>query len=169
MKMVRISTLVLSGVMLATGLFAQTQTHSHDHPAQPSTPGGKQVPAKPGTMDEKMMAHCMEMMQKHDQMQAEIKAQDARIDDLVTKMNTSTGGERVEAMAAVITELSAQRKVRQGKMAAMQADMMQHMMEHMQMGKQSMSMCPMMKGIQLPPGATPTPEDHSKHHPSGKE
>lgn len=169
MKTVSISTLVLTGAMLATGLFAQPQTHAHDHPVRPSTPGGKQAPAKSGMMDDKMMAHCMEMMQKHDQMQAEIKAQDARVDDLVAKMNTSTGGERVEAMAAVITELSVQRKVRQGKMAAMQADMMQHMMEHMQMGKQSMSMCPMMKGMQMPSGATPTPEDHAKHHPAGKE
>lgn len=152
---------------LATGLFAQT--HSHDHPAQASIPKGKQAPAKSGVMDDKMMAHCMEMMQKHDRMQADIKAQDARGDDLVMKMNTSTGAERVEAMAAVITELSAQRKVREEKMAAMQADMMQHMMEHMQMGRQSMPMCLMMKGMKMPSGVTPTPEDHSKHHPAGKE
>ncbi|MCW3052856.1 MAG: hypothetical protein JWN14_2026 [Chthonomonadales bacterium] len=110
------------------------------------------------------MAHCKEMMQKKARMQADFKEQDARVDALVTKMNTSTGAERVEAMAAVITELSAQRKNRQEKTAAMEAEMMQHMMEHMQMGKQSMAMCPMMQAMQMPNSAQGKPEDHSKHH-----
>ena len=33
------------------------------------------------------------------------------------------------------------------RMAKMQEEMMQHMMQHMQMGKESMSQCPMMKGM----------------------
>jgi len=162
MKTLRISTLVLTSVVLATGLFAQTQPHSRDHTAQKPTPTSKQAP-KPGMMDDKMMAHCMEMMQKHDQMQADFKAQDAKLDDLVTKMNTSTGSDRVEAMGAVVTELSAQHKSQREKIEAMQSDMMQHMMQHMQMGKESMSMCPMMKAMKEMKGMDKKSGDANKN------
>ncbi len=167
MKTIRTSTLVLTGVMLATGLFAQTPAHSHDHSAQTPARTGKQAPPKPGMMDDKtMMAHCMEMMQKHDQMQADFKAMDAKMDDLVAKMTAASGADRYEAMTAVVTEMIAQQRTQRDKAAAMQSEMMQHMMEHMQMGKQSksMPMCPMMKGMQMPPSGSATPEDHSKHH-----
>ena len=36
--------------------------------------------------------------------------------------------------------------------------MMQHMMQHMQMGKESMSQCPMMKGVDEKTG-----DAHKKH------
>ena len=165
MKTIHISTLALAGVVLATGVFAQTQAHVHDRSAQNPALVSKQT-SKAATMDDKMMAQCKEMMQKKEQMQADFKEQDAKVDDLVTKMNTSTGADRVEAMAAVVTELSVQRKVRQEKMTAMQADLMQHMMEHMQMGKQSMSMCPMMNAMKMPATGSSQPDDHSKHHQS---
>lgn len=115
-------------------------------------------------MDDKMMAQCKEMMQKHDQMQADIKLQDAKLDDLVLKMNTATGTDRHDTVTAVITELISQRKDQREKMASMHAEMMQHMMQHMQMGKMSMSMCPMMKGMQMPSESAGQPVDHSKHH-----
>ena len=47
------------------------------------------------------------MMQQHAR---EIDSLDARLDSLVNRMNRSTGNARVEAMAAVITELVAQRR-----------------------------------------------------------
>ena len=157
MKTIRVSTLVLASIVMATGLFAQTPPPAHDHSAQKPAPTGK-----PGMMDDKMMAHCVDMMQKHDQMKADFKAEDAKLDDLVTKMNTSTGADRVEAMGAVVTELSAQHKAQRTKTEAMQSDMMKHMMEHMQSGK-PMSMCPMMAKMQGAPGDT-KPVDHSGHH-----
>lgn len=165
MKMVRIATPVLTCVMLATGLLAQTQTHSHDHSAPPPKSEGKQTGAKPGMMDDKkMMAHCMEMMQKRDRMQAEFKAMDTRMDDLMAKMNAAGDTDKREAMMAVITEMVAQHRSQRDRMVSMQADMMRHMMEHMQMGKQSMAMCPMMKEMQMSPNGLAAPEDHSQHH-----
>ena len=50
-------------------------------------------------------------------------------------------------MAAVITRMVEQRIAMDARMAKMQEEMMQHMMQHMQMGKESMSQCPMMKGM----------------------
>ena len=40
-----------------------------------------------------------------------------------------------------------QRIAMDARTAKMQEEMMQHMMQHMQMGKESMSQCPMMKGM----------------------
>jgi hypothetical protein len=47
------------------------------------------------------------MMQRHGR---EMDSLDARLDSLMTRMNRSTGAARVDAMAAAITELVAQRR-----------------------------------------------------------
>ena len=48
-------------------------------------------------------------------------------------------------------------------MAKMQEVMMKHMMEHMQMGKESMSQCPMMKDMKgLHKNANTTPKEDLK-------
>jgi hypothetical protein len=47
------------------------------------------------------------MMQQHAR---EMDSLDARLDSLVNRMNRSTGNARMEAMAAVLTELVAQRR-----------------------------------------------------------
>ena len=50
-------------------------------------------------------------------------------------------------MAAVITRMVEQQTATHVRMAKMQEDMMKHMMQHMQMGKESMAQCPMMKSM----------------------
>jgi outer membrane murein-binding lipoprotein Lpp len=116
-------------------------------------------------MDESMMAHHKEMM-------AKMEAMDSKLDDLVKKMNAAKGNSKVDATAAVVNELIAQRKQMREHMMAMQPEMMKHMMEHMQTGMmkgmmESMSECPMMKGMAGPPDEPkkPATEEHSKHHP----
>jgi hypothetical protein len=47
----------------------------------------------------------MGMMADHQQMMAEIKAADSRIQDLVTKMNAVKGDQKVDAMAALLNEM----------------------------------------------------------------
>jgi hypothetical protein len=51
----------------------------------------------------------------------------------------------VAATATVVTEMVTQRRTMHDGMMKMQHGMMRHMMEHMQAGKDSMAMCPMMK------------------------
>jgi hypothetical protein len=58
------------------------------------------------------------MMQRHAR---EMDSLDARLDSLTSRMNRSTGNARVEAMAAVINELVAQRRA----MRAHHREMMQ--------------------------------------------
>ena len=98
-----------------------------------------------------MAAKCQAMMAEHDKMMAETKAADLRLDGLVASMNAAKGQPKVDATAALVTELVAQRKTMHDGMMKMQPGMMAHMMEHMQEGKDSMAMCPMMKMMKSKP------------------
>ena len=76
---------------------------------------------------------------------AELKAADARLDDLVGKMNAASAAEKAAATAAVVNEMVTQRRSMRDGMMKRQHAMMAHMMGHMNAGKDSMAMCPMMK------------------------
>ena len=143
--------------------FVGTMTLGAQEPAP--SPGAApkmkmEMPGKPGMMGEKMMEEPM--MAHHKEMMAKMEAMDARLDDLVKRMNAATGSKKPDAVAAVITELVAQRKQMREQMMAMQPEMMKHMMEHMRMGmmkgmEDSTSMCPMMKTM------GPAKDAHSEH------
>jgi hypothetical protein len=62
-------------------------------------------------------------------------------------MNSAPMDKKMNLMAAVITRMVDQRITMDARKAKMEEEMMQHMMQHMQMGKESMSQCPMMKGM----------------------
>ena len=112
---------------------------------QPTPPAAQKMEmAKPAMMDEKMMDESM--MAHHKEMMAKMEAMDARLDALVKTMNAATGKKKMDAEAAVINELVAQRKQMRDDMMAMQPEMAKHMMAHMMKGMEdSMSKCPMMK------------------------
>ena len=167
MKMLRTSSLVLVGLAMTSGLLAQTDPHSHAHPNPKSAPaqhgmmGGKKMS---GMMGGGMMAHCMEMMKKRETMKSDMKTMDDKLAGLVATMNTASDTDKSAAIVAVINEMTAQRKKSMGMMSNMQSGMMQHTMEHMQKGKQSMMMCPMMQGMHSAKGGASNPQGHSKHH-----
>jgi hypothetical protein len=54
-----------------------------------------------------MSAQCQAMMVQHEQMMAEMKAADQRVDALVAKMTSASGQAKVDATAAVVSELVA--------------------------------------------------------------
>jgi hypothetical protein len=132
--------------------------------AQEPTPPAAQkmeMPGKQAMMDEKMTEESM--MAHHKEMMSKMEAMDARLDELVKKMNAATGSKKPDAVAAVINELVAQRKRMREQMIAMQPEMMRHMMAHMRMGimkgmEDSMAKCPMMKTM------APAKDEHSAHH-----
>lgn len=95
-------------------------------------------------MDSKMMDKCEEMKEKKQKMQAEMKAQDAELTAAVASMNSAAQGKKLDLLAGVVTQLVEQRPAMHARKAKMQEKMMEHMMQHMQMGKESMSECPMM-------------------------
>jgi hypothetical protein len=84
-----------------------------------------------------MEAQCQAMMAEREDMMTDMKTADRRLDDLVAKMNTAAGMERMATRANVVTEMVTERRT-------MRDGMMSHM-EHMQAGAGSMAMCPMMR------------------------
>ena len=137
MKIKTITSVVVAGcvaavISMAPGLTAQA--HDPQHAAADK--------AKPATG---MAAKDHAMMAEHGKMMADMKAADQRLNDLVTRMNSASGAEKTTATATVVTEMVAQSRTMREGMMKMQQGMMPHMMEHMQEGKDSMAMCPMMK------------------------
>jgi len=103
----------------------------------------------------KMMECCQTMKEQKQKMMAEMKAQDAELTEHVAKMNSAPADKKLDVMAAVITHMVEQRIAMNAKMEKMHEDMMQHMMQHMQSGKDSMSHCQMMKGMNDKSEVTP--------------
>ena len=138
MRINRVRTAMVAGcavVLMSAvpGLAAQTpQEHQHGATDQVKPASG-------------MEAKCQAMMAEREKMMTAMKAADQRLDDLVAKMHTAAGMEKMAATANVVTEMVTQRRTMRDGMMKMQEGMMSHMMEHMQAGTGSMAMCPMMK------------------------
>jgi hypothetical protein len=92
-----------------------------------------------------MEARCQAMVAEREMVMTATKAADQRLDDLVGAMNAASSQTKADATAAVVNELVTQRRTMRDGMVKMQQDAMSHMMGHMQAGKDTMAMCPMMK------------------------
>lgn len=64
------------------------------------------------------------MKKMHEQMMAEMKAGDAKLDALVSEMNAATDNAKVNAIAAVVSELVRQHKAMHQHMGQMHQHMM---------------------------------------------
>lgn len=64
------------------------------------------------------------MMMMHQQMMADMKAAEARLDALVRDMNAANRDTKVEAVAAVVNELVRQQRAMHGRMSQMHEHMM---------------------------------------------
>ena len=142
LSVVAASVLAMSASLGAAQKPPATQPHQHEQTQQKG--------AKPAT-SAKMTMDCQQMMQAHQKMMEDMKAMDARLDTLVQQMNSATGQAKVDATAAVVSELVTQRKTMFDRMEGMHGEMMQHMMEHMQAGgADAMMKCPMMQMMHKP-------------------
>ncbi len=119
-------------------------------------------PAKSGkAMEGGMMEQCKEMKAQKQKMGEDMKAQDTEMTERVAKMNSAPDGKKMGVMAAVITHMLEQRVSMDARKAKMEETMMAHMMQHMQMGTDSMSQCPMMKEMNGKDKASTS--DHKGH------
>jgi hypothetical protein len=91
----------------------------------------------------KMMQSCKAMNEKKEKMKVEMKAQNTKLTEQVAKMNLAPKDKKTDLMAAVLTRMVENRIA----MDARKAKMKEEMMQHMQVGKESMEQCPMMKGM----------------------
>lgn len=126
--------------------------------AQPLEPAqGKMM------MGGKMMERCQEMKEQKQKMMADMNAQDAELTEQVARMNSAPEDKKLGLLAAVVTRMVEQRTAMNARMAKMQEEMMKHMMEHMQMGKESMLQCPMLKEIKgMGEASTDPHKEHQK-------
>jgi predicted component of type VI protein secretion system len=113
-----------------------------------------------------MMERCQEMKQQKQDMKDDIKAQDAQLTEQLANMNRAPEAQKTDLMAAVLTHMVEQRIVMDARKAQMEEAMMQHMMQHMQMGKESISQCPMMKDMKDVAGTSAGAE---KEHREGQD
>ena len=138
MSVKRIVTAMTAGcaavvISAVPGLAAQAPHDAHHAAA------GKVKPASA------MEVKCQAMMAEKEKMMADMMAADQRLDGLIATMHTASGAEKMAATATVVTEKVTQDRTMRDGMMKMQQDMMSHMMEHMQAGKESMASCPMRK------------------------
>ena len=111
---------IASAILLSLVLFAPGPAWSPDSLAiaqqgQPSAGAGQrdQQPSK-----------MQDMMKMHEQMMAEMKAANAKLDQLVQKMDAATGDAKVNATGDVVRELVAQHKAMHTRMGQMHQQMM---------------------------------------------
>ncbi len=98
-------------------------------------------------MKSEMMEGCKEMKAQKLKMKEDMKAQNTELTEHVAKMNSAPEDKKIDIMAAVVTHMVEQRIAIDARKAKMEEEMMKHMMQHMQMGKESMAKCPMMKDM----------------------
>jgi len=84
-----------------------------------------QAPASQGSQPGGQSPSNMQnMMKMHEQMTAEMKAADSKLDALVKEMNAVSGDGKVNAVATVVTELVRQQKSMHDRIGQMHEQMM---------------------------------------------
>lgn len=140
----KIRTLKKAKFAMSSG-FALALAFATWFPLQAQTPEPQQAKSM---MAAPMIEKCQEMKAKKQRMKEDIAAQDTQLTEQLAKMNSAPEREKAGLMAAVLTQMVEQRISMNARKARMEEAMMQHMMQHMHMGKESMSQCSMMKGME---------------------
>ncbi len=83
-----------------------------------------QAASSPSSQPREQPPNMQDMMKMHQQMMAEMKAADSKLDTLVKEMNAASGEAKVNAVAAVVTELVRQQKSMHERMGQMHEQMM---------------------------------------------
>lgn len=108
--------------------------------------------ANAAKQDQAAAAAGQNMMAMRQKMMVDQKEADARLQPLIDKMTGATGSAKIDAMAAVVTELVRQRTTDRQSMNQMSQMMMPNMMGMMMQGmtadmRNLAAQCPMMKGF----------------------
>lgn len=107
-------------VALSPGSFAGVETNL---PLLAAAPFQQTQPPTPSESGQPTQAARAEMMKRHQQMMADIKAADLKLEELVKDMNAATGDAKVAAIAQVASELVRQQKAMHEHMGTMMGTM----------------------------------------------
>ncbi len=118
-------------------------------PAQAQSAAPAEVKPNP---DAQATEPPMAMMEHHQKMMADMKAQDAQLTEQVAAMNSAPEGKKLDLLAAIVTRMTQQRTAMTARMESMHEEMMNTMMPHMmkpqmQMENGAMPRAPMMNGL----------------------
>ena len=96
--------------------------------AVPLAAAGEQAPPAPpvGAAAQSQMP-AMNMMKMHEQMAAEMKANDAKLDAVLQALSTAKGDARIDALTAIVNELARQYRAERTHMNEMHQAMCGHM------------------------------------------
>lgn len=103
---------VLTSYAISSSVAAEPQQN------QPSTSSAQHEHEQPS------QAGMADMMKMHQQMMAEMKTADAKLDQLLSRMNAATGDAKASSLADVVTELARQQKAMHQRMSTMHDQMM---------------------------------------------
>lgn len=145
-------------VALALAIWTPAQSQSAEPAEGKMMMGDKMMDdstnaAMPDTMAQQpmtkanMMAACQKMKEQKQKMKEDMMAQGSQLTEQIAEMNRAPADQKLDLMAAILTRMEAQKIAMDARKAKMEEAMMQHMMQHMQMGKDSMAQCPMMKDM----------------------
>ena len=134
-------------VALALAIWSPVQVRSAGPTDGKMIIGGTMMMGGQMMTETNMTQRCQAMKEQKEKMMADMEAQDAELTAQVAKMNSAPEDQKVGLMSAIVTHMVEQRIAMDARKAKMDDAMMQHMMQHMQAGKESMSQCPMMKGM----------------------
>jgi hypothetical protein len=135
----RTKTSLLLGSCLALALAAVIWSPAHAQQAVPSD--GVKI------TDSQMMERCSALMAQKRALRDDVKAQDALTTTALAEMNRAPESQKLDLLAGLVTRLTEQRIALDARRATIEDEMMKHMMQHGQMGKDSMPKCPMMKDV----------------------
>jgi len=136
---------VFGATLIAVGL-ALSQTSAAVRSQAPDPPNAVRASGTAAGMGQMMgNGQAGAMMAERQKMMANMKATDKQLDDLVAKMDAARGADKVDAIAAVVKAMVADR-MRMREQMMMQGGMMEQMMS-------------------MPAGQNPSDADHAAHHP----
>ena len=125
---------ILSTAALTAILFGSTFTLSHGNHKQDPAPSSAQ------TQQMSMSEMCNQMMADKKQANSTMNDMDTKLENMLPKIDSTTGEEKTAAIVAVVKELVSQRSTMRQMRQTMDAKMMDHMMMHMKTGKKMCAM-----------------------------
>jgi hypothetical protein len=122
---------LLAVTLVTVGLFVTVPLVQGQLAATVTLVAQQQETQKPPAGESTPEVQAAEMIGRHQKMMANMKAMDAKLNELVAKMNSATGEAKVDAIAELLTTIVQQHQSMRGGMMQMQGQMMNQMQDHM--------------------------------------
>lgn len=132
---------------LALTIWSPIQARSAEPAKEKMKMEGKKMMGSKTKSGTEMTQHCQSMKDQMEKIMADTKTQDEELTSQISAMNNAPEDKKLDMMAAVVTLMAEQQVAMQSRKAKIEKMMVPHMMQHMQMGEESMAQCPMMKGM----------------------